>query len=181
MDTTRVWTGTGDDGTTGRYYGGRMAKNGPEAEAIGSVDETQAAIGVARALVEVGSEEHELLTRWARDLYILMAELATGEENLHKLVDGKSRVDRPMVEALERHCDEFGRRFPPLKDFVVPGATPVVAALDSARVTARRAERAAVTVSRSCSMVVPYLNRLSSALWAMARWVEGDAEISRKR
>ncbi len=76
--TTRLWTGKGDDGTTGLLYGGRAPKSSPQIEAVGAVDEAQAAIGLARAEVAGGSKLDELLIRVERDLWVLMAELATG-------------------------------------------------------------------------------------------------------
>ena len=168
----RVWTGKGDDGTTGLYFGGRVAKDGPEPEALGAVDEAQAAMGVARAEAEPGNELDRLLTGLEGDLYVLMAELATAPSNRHKLVSGTSLVTPEMLAHLEALTDDVGGRFPPLTDFVVPGQTRPAALLDVARTAVRRAERAAVPVAVDGSWVLPYLNRLSSLLWAMARWQE---------
>ena len=86
--TARLWTGKGDDGTTGLLYGGRTGKSSPQIEAVGAVDEAQAAIGVARAEAAEGSELDELLVAVARDLYVLMAELATAPKNRKKLQAG---------------------------------------------------------------------------------------------
>lgn len=167
--TEHLWTGKGDDGTTGLYYGGRVAKDGPEPEAVGSVDEAQAAVGVARAEAPGGSPLHDVLTSVCADLYVVMAELATAAANHDKLVDGRSRVTPAMVAVVEAHTDEAAGRFPPLTDFVVPGQDRVAALLDVARTLVRRAERRAVSVASPGSSVVPYLNRLSSLLWALAR------------
>ena len=164
-----LWTGKGDDGTTGLYFGGRVAKDAPEPEALGSVDEAQAAIGVARAESPVGSPLHDALTEACGDLYVVMAELATAPANAAKLVDGRSRSTPSMVAAVEARTDAAAARFPPLTDFVIPGQDRLAALLDLARTLVRRAERRAVPVARPGSSVVPYLNRLSSLLWALAR------------
>jgi cob(I)alamin adenosyltransferase len=170
-----LWTGKGDDGTTGLYYGGRVRKDSAEADAIGALDEAQATIGLARAEAEAGSELHTVLTAVCHDLYVLMAEVATALENRHKLVDDKSRVTTAMVERLEALTDAAADRFPPLTEFVIPGQTRRAALLDLARTVVRRAERRAVAVALEGSHVVPYLNRASSLLWALARSDEAEA------
>ncbi len=170
-----LWTGKGDDGTTGLYYGGRVAKDAAEPEALGSADEAQAALGVARAATPAGSPLHGLLTGVCRDLYVVMAELATAPANHQKLVDGASRATPAMVATVETWADEAASRFPPLTDFVVPGQDRLAAQLDVARTLVRRAERRAVAVAAPGSSVVPYLNRLSSLLWALARAEEATA------
>ncbi|HVA74482.1 MAG TPA: cob(I)yrinic acid a,c-diamide adenosyltransferase [Acidimicrobiales bacterium] len=177
----KIYTRTGDDGTTGLLYGGRVPKDSPVIVANGAVDEAQAALGMARALVEKESELDSLLVRLERDLYVLMAEVATAESNRHKLQPGVSRVTEEMVAELELRIDELTGRFPPLKDFVVPGHDPVSAALDLARTTVRRAEREALNACVPDSLVTRYLNRLSDLVWTMARWQEqGDSLLSRK-
>jgi cob(I)alamin adenosyltransferase len=164
-----LWTGKGDDGTTGLYYGGRVRKDSGEADALGALDEAQATIGLARAEADPGSELHDALTELCHHLYVLMAEVATAVENRHKLADGKSRVTAEMVQRLESLTDAAAGRFPPLTEFVIPGQTRRAALLDLARTVVRRAERRAVTVALEGSQVVPYLNRASSLLWALAR------------
>jgi len=177
-----LWTGKGDDGTTGLYYGGRVAKDADEPEALGSVDEAQAAIGVARAEAAPGSVLHTVLTEVCGHLYVVMAELATAPANHPKLVDGRSRATPEMVALVETWVDEAATRFPPLSDFVIPGQDPVAALLDVARTVVRRAERRAVAVAAPGSSVLPYLNRLSSLLWALARAEEagGGAAVLAK-
>jgi cob(I)alamin adenosyltransferase len=138
---TKLYTGTGDDGTTGLYFGGRAAKDSPLAEAVGAADEAQAAIGLARAEAVADSHLHGVLTSTVRDLYVLMAELATLPENHHKLVDGQSRVTPQMVDRLEAWTDDAGTRFPPLRDFVIPGQNRLTGALDYARTVASRRPR----------------------------------------
>jgi cob(I)alamin adenosyltransferase len=177
----KIYTRTGDDGTTGLLYGGRVAKDGAVISANGAVDEAQAALGVVRADVDKGSELDELLVGLERDLYVLMAELATAVPNRPKLRPGVSLVTDEMVSALEALIDSLSERFPPIKDFVIPGHDRVSALLDVARTAARRAERSALGAAPDGSLVIPYLNRLSDLLWTMARWQEhGESLLSRR-
>lgn len=171
---TKLYTGRGDDGTTGLLYGGRIRKDDARPEAVGTVDELQAALGLARPAVERGGEIDRLLVGLQHDLYVLMAELATAPENHHKLTEGQTSVGPSMVEHLEAVTDDVGARFEFPTEFVVPGQTELAARLDVARTVARRAERRAIAVAGDGSHVVPYLNRLSSVLWTLARWVEAD-------
>jgi cob(I)alamin adenosyltransferase len=170
----KVYTRAGDDGTTGLFYGGRVPKDSPLPEAYGTVDEAQASLGVARTVAGVGSEIDDLLVRLCRELWVLMAELATLPENRHKLRDGETRVTADMVVALEQLIDDVSERFEPPSEFVVPGQTPLAANLDVARTVVRRAERRAFSAVGTGSQVVPYLNRLSDLLWTLARWQEGE-------
>jgi cob(I)alamin adenosyltransferase len=181
----KIYTRKGDDGTTGLLYGGRVAKTSAVIVANGSVDEAQAALGAVRAEVERASELDDLLVGLERDLYILMAELATAPANRGKLKAGTSLVTPEMVVALETHIDELSERFPPLKDFVIPGHDRVSALLDVARTAVRRAERDVIEAERdperAVSEVGAYLNRLSDLVWTMARWQEhGDSLLSRR-
>jgi cob(I)alamin adenosyltransferase len=177
----KIYTGKGDDGTTGLLYGGRVAKDSPVIVANGAVDEAQSALGMVRAEVERGSELDALLVRLERELYVLMAELATAPANRHKLTAGQSLVTAEMVTALEPVIDELSGKFPPLKDFVIPGHDRVSAALDVARTAVRRAERLAVEAAPEGSLIGPYLNRLSDLVWTMARWQEhGESLLSRQ-
>lgn len=178
---TRLWTGKGDDGTSGLLFGGREPKASPRFEAVGAVDEAQAAIGVARAEAADGSELDTILTALERDLWVLMAELATDEANRSKLTPGGSLVTDDMVTALEAVIDDIGGRFELPSEFVVPGQDRGSALLDLARTVVRRAERSATLVAPDGSHVVPYLNRLSTVLWTLARWVEGEPLLSRGR
>ncbi len=169
----RIYTKKGDDGTTGLLFGGRVRKDSWRIELNGAVDEAQAAIGLARAETVAGSEANDRLTSLARDLYVLMAEVATASENRHKLTAGSTLVTAEMVAQLEGGIDDLLQRFDMPSDFTVPGENRVAAALDLARTIVRRAERLAVTEHVEGSLVVAYLNRLSDLLWAMARWQEG--------
>lgn len=183
----KIYTRTGDDGSTGLLYGGRVAKDSAVIAANGAVDEAQAALGVVRAEVERGSELDGVLVGLERDLYVLMAEVATAPANRRKLKPGVSLVTADMVGRIEVLIDDMTGRFPPVTEFVIPGHDRVSAALDVARTLTRRAERAALSVfgpddpsPGDDSFVGRYLNRLSDLLWTMARWQEhGDSLPSR--
>ncbi len=170
-----IYTKRGDDGTTGLYLGGRVAKNAAVVDAYGTVDEAQAFLGLARAEAEPGSELDELLVALERDLWVLMADLATAEQNRHKLTAGQTLVTDEMVARLEDRIDGLGGRSQLPAEFVVPGQTRCGALLDVTRTVVRRAERLAVGSAAEGSLVVVYLNRLSDLLWTMARWQEGQS------
>jgi cob(I)alamin adenosyltransferase len=175
----KIYTRKGDDGTTGLLYGGRVRKDSPATTACGDVDEAQAALGLARAAVARGSEADELLVGLQRDLWVLMAEVATAPDRRDRLVTGQTLVTAGMVDRLEPLIDDLTTRFDSPTEFVLPGQTPTAAALDLARTVVRRAERSALAVALEGSHVVPYLNRLSDLLWTMARWQEGQALLTR--
>jgi len=171
-----VYTRTGDDGTTGLLFGGRVAKDSPITEACGDVDEAQAALGVARAIAAGADPLLEaILVDVARDLWVLMAELATAPANRRKLEIGTTLVTPDMVVALERRIDQVSVMFSPPREFVVPGSDPVSASLDMARTIVRRAERHVVAMVAADSHAATYLNRLSDLMWTLARWQEGTA------
>jgi len=176
----RIYTRAGDDGTTGLYFGGRVRKDDPVIELNGTVDEAQSSIGLARAMASRGSELDLLLITVERDLWVLMSEIATAEQNRHKLVAGKSLVTDQMVTRLEREIDELAGRVELPREFIVPGDDRVAAALDLARAVVRRAERLAVTGHAEGSLVPAYLNRLSDLLWMAARFQEGDEHRTAK-
>ncbi len=167
----KIYTRKGDDGTTGLLYGGRVPKTSAVISANGDIDEAQAALGVARAAAGPGRLD-AMLVAVERDLYALMAEVATAPANRHKLTAGASLVTSEMVLAVEARIDELTPEFPPLTDFTIPGQDPVSALLDLARTVVRRAERALQAVGMEDSMAPAYLNRLSDLVWTMARWQE---------
>ena len=170
----RVYTKKGDDGTTGLFYGGRVRKDSELPRAYGAVDEAQAVLGLARATAGPG-EVDEMLVAIMRDMWVLMAELATLPDNRSKLTPGASAVTQEMVDRLEASIDALDERFDPPTEFVVPGENAVAAWLDLGRTVVRRAERHALSAAAPPSLVVPYLNRLSDLLWTMARWHEGES------
>ena len=178
-----IYTRKGDDGTTGLLYGGRVPKTSSAIEANGAVDEAQAVMGLARAEAERGSELDDLLTRLARELYVLMAEVATAPENRPKLTAGATLVTPEMVAGLEPLIDGYTERFSMPDGFVIPGQNRIAAALDVARTVVRRAERLAIGAMAGVedSQVIPYLNRLSDLLWTLARWQEGESLPTRTK
>ncbi len=173
----KVYTKTGDDGTTGLLYGGRVRKDAHAMQVNGAVDEAQAAMGVARAEASPGSDLDELLIRLERDLYVLMAEVATDPSKRARLQPEATLVTAAMVDALEVRMDELMAVVELPDEFIVPGANRASAALDLARTVVRRAERLAVAEPVEGSFVGRYLNRLSDLLWVMARWVEGEEHL----
>lgn len=173
MTREKIYTREGDDGTTGLFYGGRVGKDSELPRAYGAVDEAQAVIGLVRVTAGHGSDVDAIVVPIMKDLYVLMAELATLPENRHKLVGGQSCVTADMVTKLETIIDDLETKFEPLTEFVIPGEHTVAAWLDLARTTVRRAERHSFVAAPPPSHVVPYLNRLSDLLWTMARWQEG--------
>jgi len=183
--TRKVYTRTGDDGSTGLLYGGRVGKDTSGPAAYGAVDEAVSALGLARAEEERGSELDGLLVRLERELFVVGAELATAPDRRDKLEPGVSLVTADMVAALEPVIDDVTTRFDPPQEFVLPGENRVAAALDLARTLVRRAEREAVAAAHDGwlddSHVVPYLNRLADLVYTLARWQEGSYRPVRAR
>jgi cob(I)alamin adenosyltransferase len=167
----RIYTKTGDDGTTGLLYGGRVSKDDAATEAYGTTDEAVAALGVARAAAD-GAMAEEILAL-QRDLFVVGADLATNPTERAKLEPGVSLVTPDMTERLERRIDELVAERALPNAFVVPGANEASAALDLARSVIRRAERAVITLEREGRDVNPevrrYLNRLSDLVFVLAR------------
>jgi cob(I)alamin adenosyltransferase len=187
-----IATKRGDSGTTGLLYGGRVRKDSLRIECNGAVDEAQSALGFARATVAMtqssGPEPYttagidELLVGVERDLWVLMAEVATSPANRPRLVAGASLVTGAMVVALDGHVEALEAADVMPKEFVVPGQSTSSAALDVARTVVRRAERHAVRLKMPAeSNVVPYLNRLSDLCWLVARAVEADHLTARAK
>lgn len=162
----KFYTGLGDDGTTGLLGEGRVAKYDLRMEAIGAVDETSAALGVARSQALL-AENRERLLRIQRELYQLMSELAATPETAARF----HAIDAGSVQRLEVETDELGERVELPRAFIVPGDTPAGAALDLARAISRRAERRVAEVLArgdvSNRELLRYLNRLSSLIFLM--------------
>ena len=173
----KVYTRKGDDGTTGLFHGGRVAKDSPRPTAYGDVDELQAFLGLARAAAT--GELAEILVGLERDLWLVMAELACNPDRLDLLAESGSLSTPGMVVRLEGLIDDVSGRFEPPTEFVVPGEDEVAARLDVARTVCRRAERSSLSVAAEGSSVVPYLNRLSDLVWTLARWREGVSLATR--
>jgi cob(I)alamin adenosyltransferase len=173
----KIYTRKGDDGTTGLWYGGRVPKFDGRPEAYGSCDEAAAALGVARAAAEPG-ELYDDILRMQNELFVAGAELATAPEAAGRLEPGVSKVTEPMVERLESDIDRYMDRVELPPKFVIPGGTELSARLDVARTAVRRAERRVSALELEDGTVLTYLNRLSDALFAMARFAdEPDPEL----
>ena len=178
----KIYTRKGDDGTTGLWYGGRVPKHAGRPEAYGSVDEAGAALGLARAAAERGGEIHGDILRLQNELFVAGAELATAPEAATRLDPGVSKVTAAMIERLEADIDRYMDRVDLPPKFVIPGGTELSARLDLARTAVRRAERRVAALKDDGDLaddtVLTYLNRLSDALFAMARFAdEPDPEL----
>jgi cob(I)alamin adenosyltransferase len=175
----KIYTKTGDAGTTGLFGGGRVGKDHPRVEAYGDVDELNAALGVARA-AETMPRIDEVLVPVQRDLFAIGALLATPDREKMQQHLEKARVDDERIAQLERAIDDADRELEPLRAFVLPGGAPKAAALHVARTICRRAERRVVRLRAEEAIpqvVVVYLNRLSDLLFTLARLANHRAGV----
>lgn len=166
----KIYTKTGDDGTTGLFGGQRVAKTDPRVEAYGTVDEANSALGLARS-----TTRSDAIAEWLEhvqvDLFALGAELACAPGKLPALAT--PRIDQTSVERLEQLMDLIDGRLEPLKNFILPGGTSAASALHHARAVARRAERRVLELHASEAVSLDirlYLNRLSDLLFLLARY-----------
>ncbi|GAB5507855.1 MAG: cob(I)yrinic acid a,c-diamide adenosyltransferase [Rhizobiaceae bacterium] len=177
----KLYTRTGDDGTTALGTGERRQKHDLRVEAYGTVDEANSCIGMARAAF--GDEHAELdaiLSRVQNDLFDLGADLATPDTG-EKLEYEPLRIVASQVDRVEKDIDALTRRVKPLRSFVLPGGHPAAAALHLARTVARRAERVMVELSgrtdeRVSAEAIRYINRVSDLLFVAARVVNDNGE-----
>ena len=174
----KIYTRKGDDGSTGLWYGGRVAKSGGRPEAYGAVDEACSALGLCRPAAEGDDELTADILRLQNELFVAGAELATSPEAAERLQDGVSKVSSEMVDALEDVIDRYMERVDLPPKFVIPGGTELSARLDVARAAVRRAERRVVDLKLAGDLpdetVLRYLNRASDAVYAMARYADTD-------
>ena len=169
-----IYTRRGDDGTTGLLGGVRVRKDEPRIELLGTLDEAQAHLGVARAECGEQTEVAQLIEAVERDLWIVMAGVASPRP-VGGLVDAAGgTVDAAMVQRLEDEIDRYAGQTDLAPAFAVPGENRLSAALDVARTVIRRAERLAVTVLDDAAVLLAYLNRLSDLCWIVARSVETE-------
>ena len=173
----RIYTRTGDDGTTGLANGERRKKSDLRVEAYGTVDEANACLGLARLHAE--AELDAMLARVQNDLFDLGADLATPEAEGETPKRQALRIVAAQVERLEGEIDALNARLQPLRSFVLPGGSPAAAALHLARTVSRRAERLAVALAaepgeRVSAPALQYLNRLSDFLFVAARVANAD-------
>lgn len=180
MRITKVYTRTGDKGTTRLADGSEIPKNSLRLESYGTVDELNSCVGICRQFIdELPSQSSTSLDQWLEaiqnDLFNLGGDLATPTE---KRWPQMILVGEEEVIALEKLMDICQESFPPLKDFVLPGGTKLNAFLHSARTVCRRAERVVVSLSLQENInpqAVIYLNRLSDLFFVLSRWVQFKA------
>jgi len=176
-----IVTNTGDQGETSLMYGRRVQKNDARVEAYGSVDELTAALGIARAICDDKFVAEQIFDA-QKELINVMGELATLPEDRQRYVtDGFKVTDAKMVDrvtAVIVDLEKDKSLYP--KDWVIPGANAVSAALDLARVTCRRAERHVATLKDPNPEILRYLNRLSDLCWILARATEALSKNSDK-
>ena len=177
---TRIYTRTGDDGTTGLSDFSRVSKNDPRLVAYADCDEANSAIGVAIALGQPDEETAGVLRQIQNDLFDAGADLST------PVVENPQypplRVTQPYIDRLEGWCDKYNENLPALNSFVLPGGSPLSALLHVARTIVRRAERSAwsaVAAAPQQINVLPakYLNRLSDLLFILARAANPDGDV----
>jgi cob(I)alamin adenosyltransferase len=168
----KIYTRTGDDGTTGLVDGSRIAKSAPLMAAVGDVDETNSAVGLAAAALPADSAEAAMLARIQNELFDLGADLAT-PARADDPTDSALRILDSQVERLEQEIDQLNETLPPLASFILPGGAPAAAALHLARTVCRRAERVLVATVEAGEAISPpamrYVNRLSDFLFVAAR------------
>jgi cob(I)alamin adenosyltransferase len=174
----KIYTRTGDDGTTGLGDGKRVRKDGARVEAYGTVDEANSAIGVILAQSSLSDRIRQCLIEVQHDLFELGGELC---------IPGHEAIQQSFIDRVEHDLDEFNADLPPLKDFILPGGGPATAACHMARTIVRRAERRTITLQVNedvRSEILRYLNRLSDLLFVIARQLaraENGEEVLWKR
>lgn len=159
----KIYTRTGDDGTTGLGDGSRIAKDSARVEAYGTVDELNSCIGVLLAVQDLPEKARSCLTEVQHELFDMGGELC---------IPGHQAIVAQQVLRLEQELDELNDALPPLKEFILPGGGPAAAACHVARTVARRAERRVWTLAKAETVnpeVMKYLNRLSDLLFVLAR------------
>ena len=178
----KVYTRTGDDGTTGLFGGDRVAKTHPRIAAYGTVDETNAVLGLARAHLagadgDAARDLSALLGRLQEELFVLGGDLASPHDTKYPV----PRIEPAHVDALEADIDRLETGLAPLKHFILPTGSPAAATLHLARTVSRRAERGVVELAGLEAINTPaatYLNRLSDLLFVMARAANAAAGVA---
>ena len=171
----KIYTKTGDDGSTGLFAGQRVKKDDARIEAYGTVDELNSIIGLAVSTIQ-SQKINAMLRQVQDDLFKIGAELATPDP---------SKLTLPMISDesigfLERHIDDLELSLPPLKTFVLPGGSHAAASTHLARTVCRRAERRVIALDQQATIsnrVVVYLNRLSDLLFVVARTLNAQSNI----
>ncbi|ACC42491.1 MULTISPECIES: cob(I)yrinic acid a,c-diamide adenosyltransferase [Mycobacterium ulcerans group] len=180
---TRIYTRTGDDGTTGLSDFSRVSKNDPRLVAYADCDEANSAIGVAVAMGSPDPQLADVLRQLQNDLFDAGADLSTPLKRSQDQPEHAAlRITEAYIERLEGWCDKYNETLPALNSFVLPGGSPLSALLHVARTVARRAERsawAAVEADPEGVSALPakYLNRLSDLLFILARAANPDGDV----
>ncbi|AEX79497.1 ATP:cob(I)alamin adenosyltransferase [Corynebacterium diphtheriae] len=177
---TKIYTRTGDDGTTALSDFSRVSKNDPRLAAYADCDELNASIGQALALTTLPEEVVTVLKRVQNELFDAGADLSTPIQENPKYPP--LRIEQSYIDALEADCDRFNEQLEALNSFILPGGTPGAAMLHVARTIARRAERAAwaaIEAVPETTSVLParYLNRLSDLLFIMSRLANDSNDV----
>lgn len=175
----RLYTRTGDDGTTSLVGGSRAPKDCPRLEAYGTLDELNSWLGLLAASADMPAHRRDMLRKIQNTLFDIGAELATEPESQWQ----PAPLPASAVEALEGHIDDIDSNLPPLRQFILPGGAPDAARANVARTVARRAERRIVALARTTPVnpnITRYINRLSDLLFALGREINintGNDEI----
>jgi len=177
---TRIYTKTGDSGTTGLGDFSRVAKTDPRIAAYADVDECNATIGVVLAMSDVADEIRNVLTTVQNDLFDVGADLCNPIAENPKYPP--LRITEDYLTRIEGWCDEFNARLPKLDSFILPGGTKAAALLHVSRTVARRAERSAWALfeadeERTNALAIKYLNRLSDLLFILSRVANPDGDV----
>ncbi|MCC7460676.1 MAG: cob(I)yrinic acid a,c-diamide adenosyltransferase [Proteobacteria bacterium] len=172
----KIYTKTGDDGSTGLFGGCRVNKNHPIVETYGTVDELNSVLGIAQSLKPVDYISTKL-QRIQNELFEVGADLSLPWKEKHELVH---RIDAPYLDRLEKEIDEMVIALPPLKEFILPGGSQLAASLHHARTVCRRGERACRQAQETDGVnpeIIKYLNRLSDWLFCLARFANHSLKV----
>ena len=168
----KIYTRTGDDGTTGLFGGRRVAKSDPRIECYGTIDELNASLGLAAAAAPSPPELAAMLAQIQNELFVIGSHLATPPDDTRRLAQVPD-LDEGSIGRLEAQIDAADSELPPLRNFILPGGSEAAARLHLARTVCRRAERLLVAFAGELTIepvVLRYLNRLSDWLFVYARW-----------
>ena len=178
----KITTKTGDDGTTGLLFGGRVLKSDARVEAFGTIDEAVSSLGLARALIS-DPEVKSIVETLQRDLFIVAAELATLEPNRDQLVETNNVVSESMVQKVEELTDSLKENLNLPNAFVVPGDSPESSAIDVSRTLIRKAERRVVALYENKHIanrdLLRYLNRASDLAYVIGRYLDREKPFNK--